>query len=123
MGKKNILVVDDDIDILELYKDVISDHIYCNLDISPNVSSAKLKISDNKYDVILSDILMPDQNGFQLLEYIQQRTPELPVILITGFREKRNAERAKKQNAFMYLEKPWNEKNLIQSINKALQQF
>lgn len=71
------------------------------------------------FDVILSDIVMPDMDGVELMHRVLERHPEVKVILLTGQPTVESAAAAVRAGAFDYLSKPTNGKNLLKAVNDA----
>lgn len=73
-------------------------------------------------DLIISDFLMPRMNGVEFLKRVRELQPEATRILLTGFADKENAIRAINEvGLYQYLEKPWNNEDLLLLIRNALQ--
>lgn len=93
-------------------------------DLTPIATSsfiqARRSIRSNFAGVVLSDIKMPDHSGFEILEFIQKKDPDLPVILFTGHSDVPTAMRAMKQGAYDYLEKPCEPKKLVDTLSRSL---
>ncbi len=83
-------------------------------------TQARRSIRANFAGVILSDIRMPDHSGFEVLDFVNSKDPELPVILLTGHSDVPTAMRAMKAGAYDYLEKPFEPDRLVDSITRAL---
>lgn len=81
---------------------------------------ARRSIRSNFNGVILSDIRMPHQDGFDVLAHAQRTDPDLPVILLTGHSDVPTALRAMKEGAWDYLEKPCPTDRLIEVLTRAL---
>ncbi len=77
-----------------------------NLDAETNPNIALEKHFHNNYDLILSDIMMPNLNGFQLTKLVKDRTPTTRVILFTGFFTKEKAEEGLRVGAEEVYPKP-----------------
>ena len=71
--------------------------------------------------VVISDIRMPGLDGLQLLEQIQERDPELPVLLITGHGDVPLAVQAMRAGVYDFLEKPFPSEQLLDSVRRALE--
>lgn len=71
-------------------------------------------------DVILTDLRLPDKDGIDLLEMVMRETPQIPVILMTGYADIRTAVQAIKLGAFEYVAKPINPDEILATINAAL---
>ncbi|RJQ46673.1 MAG: response regulator [Nitrospiraceae bacterium] len=119
--KKIILVVDDDADT--------RDAIFLNLSEQPDFTviactgaeEALDKVKKNNIDVVLTDIVMPEVSGIELLEKIHHLKHQLPVILMTGYADLNIAIAAIKKGAFDFILKPFHPDYLHHSIKKALQ--
>ncbi|MCP4185535.1 MAG: response regulator [Hyphomicrobiales bacterium] len=85
-----------------------------------NFTQARRPIRSNFKGVILSDIKMPDYDGFDVLRFVQSRDPDLPVILLTGYSDVPTAMKAMKEGAYDYLEKPCDPDRLVETLRRAL---
>ncbi len=118
---KKVLIIEDDpvlrssiVQALELeYLDPIPTNGF---------TQARRSIRHNFRGVILSDIKMPDHDGFDVLHFAQSKDDELPVILLTGHSDVPTAKRAIKEGAYDYLEKPCPPDTMIDALNRALRQ-
>jgi len=100
-----VLLVDDDESFLELFAPQFTAH---DLEVLP-VSSPRraLDLLDQEpFDLLVSDVQMPELSGIELFRSVQDRHPDIPVILITAFGSTEDAIQAVKQGAFHYFEKP-----------------
>ncbi|MEQ3709087.1 MAG: response regulator [Tateyamaria sp.] len=84
-------------------------------------TQARRSIRSNFRGVILSDIKMPDHNGFDVLNFTQARDPNLPVVLLTGHSDVSTAMRAVRFGAYEYLEKPCDPQRLADVMRRALE--
>ncbi len=85
-------------------------------------TQARRSIRSNFRGVILSDIRMPDHDGFDVLKFTQTRDPDLPVVLLTGHSDVPTAVRAMREGAYEYLEKPCDPQRLVDVLIRALTQ-
>ena len=104
--KKRILVVDDEEVIRELLNEALQRKGY-DIDTSENGKGALAKLEDNKYDLLISDIRLPDVSGMKILSKARSKHPELGIIMITAYGSIKNAVKAMKQGAFDYITKPF----------------
>jgi len=121
MDKKVILVIDDDADVRDsifLYLNEIEDYSVITYDSAAEVMDI---IQKNNVDVVLTDIVMPEVSGIELLEKIRQFNNQIPVILMTGFADMDIAIAAIKKGAFDFILKPFHPDYLHHSIKKAIQ--
>ena len=119
MSKGRILVVDDE--------DIV--RTSCSRTLSPEgyeVSLAKngfegLKMaSEERFDLVLTDLKMPDMDGIEVLRIIKEKWPETAVIIVTGYQTVDTAVKAIKLGAYDYIEKPFTPDALIAAVKEAL---
>jgi two-component system cell cycle sensor histidine kinase/response regulator CckA len=116
-----ILIIDDEPRMCESLGQLLADRGY-------QVSSANTAeegiqlLAQNAYDLLLLDIVLPDKNGLEVLEYVNRRYSELLVIVFSGFASIESAVRALKNGAFDYIRKPVEYEELIKRVNNALEQ-
>ena len=102
----NILVVDDDTNILEVIKTRLEANDYY-VEIQSDPLGALESVKDKEFDVIVTDIRMPQIDGMEFLRRVQRVRWDVPVILLTAYGTIPNAMEAMKQGAFHYLTKPF----------------
>lgn len=114
-----VLLVDDDTAVREALAQTLE---LANLTAltAGSFVAAKDRISAKFDGVILSDIRMPGRDGFHLLQYAQEKDPDLPVILLTGEGDIPMAVAAMGQGAFGFLEKPCAPGDLLAVLERAL---
>lgn len=81
------------------------------------------KLRPERFDVLISDILLPDMKGTEILERVKERGCEEPVILITGEPNFETATAAVRLGAFDYLAKPVTKVDLLAAVDRALRQL
>jgi DNA-binding NtrC family response regulator len=114
-----ILIVDDDLLICEMLCDLLSEQHSC--DMALTAEEAMTLMRKGSYDVVISDIAMPEMSGIDLLGFIRANHPATPVIVITGAMVNKDAENLSRQGIFDYMMKPLQLKTLERSVNRALQ--
>lgn len=121
--KKLIVAVDDDEMILNLLEHFFSTddmpYMY-KLETFSNPIDAAFFIGDRKPDLIILDLLMPELNGFNMTEKIQQASSRSKVIVLTGHATGDNLARLEKYNISAVLTKPVDLKTLKKTIENAL---
>jgi two-component system, NtrC family, response regulator PilR len=105
MTKPNVLIVDDEPDLLELVSLTLG---RMNLDTrtAADVGSAQKLLKGNRFDLCLTDMRLPDGDGLDLVAWIQQECPQVPVAVITAHGNVESAVRALKLGAFDFVSKP-----------------
>lgn len=107
MGKSNphILVVDDEQDLRELLEISL---LRMGFEVSTvaNVRTAKTALAQQKFDLILTDMRMPDGTGLDLIAHLQKNEHDTPIAVITAYGNAESAVQALKLGAFDYISKP-----------------
>ena len=114
----HILVVDDDDRIRNLLKDYLSDNNYI-VSTAENAESAKEKINYIKFDIIILDVMMPGQDGYDLTKDIKKRF-KIPIILLTAKGEVENRIKGLEIGADDYIGKPFEPKELLLRIKNII---
>lgn len=117
--RERILVVDDEPDMAESCCFLLERAGYATQSVSSGEAALDL-LARESFALVVSDVRMPRMSGLQLLEAIQQRDPDVEVLLITGYPEIQSAVAAIKLGAFDYLTKPYVEKDLMDRVAKAV---
>ena len=117
-SKNHILIVDDDDRIRNLLKDYLSENKYI-VSTAENADQAKEKLDYIKFDIIILDVMMPGQNGYELTKDIKQRI-KVPIILLTAKGEVENRIKGLELGADDYLGKPFEPKELLLRINNII---
>jgi DNA-binding NtrC family response regulator len=119
MEKKKALVIDDEQIVLDSVGTLLRDEGF-DVDVCLSGRKGLDWAIERKYDVILTDIRMPDIGGIRVLRDVKRIHPSLPVIMITGYASVDSAVQAMKLGAADYIEKPFEPEQLISSVNRAL---
>lgn len=120
MASKHILVVDDEIGIRELLRDILQDEGY-RVDLAENAATARSLRLHERPDVVLLDIWMPDCDGISLLkEWANGGLLTMPVVMMSGHGTIDTAVEATRIGAFDFLEKPIALQKLLKTVATAL---
>ncbi|WP_066218307.1 sigma-54-dependent transcriptional regulator [Formosa haliotis] len=117
--KENILLVDDDIHILELLQrhlQALNYHTFKAISVREAVSILK----DTKIDALITDLKMPEIDGFELLKFTSEHYPNMPKLVITGFPSIQDSLAVIKSGVVEYLTKPFTKNELIEALDKTL---
>ena len=119
MSKNQVLIVDDEPDIRELLELTLG---RMNLETrsAENLREAHELLQQFKFDLCLTDMRLPDGNGIDLVRYIQQKHPHLPVAVITAHGNMETAVTALKAGAFDFVSKPLDINDLRNIVRAAL---
>lgn len=118
MARFNILIVDDDRIILDSLCEFLSIEGYDTSGAS-SVSEAKQKLSEQSFALVITDVNMPDGDGFEILDLIRENFPRTVVLLITGYGTIESAVEAIKKGAYDYLTKPIVDDDLLLAVERA----
>jgi two-component system, NtrC family, response regulator PilR len=105
MTKPNVLIVDDEPDLLELVSLTLS-RMSLETYTAPDVGTAQKLLKGGHFDLCLTDMRLPDGDGLDLVGWIQQYFPQVPVAVITAHGNVESAVRALKLGAFDFVSKP-----------------
>jgi two-component system, NtrC family, nitrogen regulation response regulator GlnG len=119
MNKGTILVADDDAAIRTVLNQALSRAGY-EVRVTSNAATLWRWISSGDGDLVISDVVMPDENAFDLLPRIKKMRPELPVILMSAQNTFMTAVRASEKGAYDYLPKPFDLTELVRITGRAL---
>ena len=120
-SKGSLLVVDDDRSICEAMADYLRS-LGHRTETAMTCQSALQRIKEFNFHVVVCDVNLPDEDGFQLLEWVVANKPDTEVILLTGYGTIESAVEAIRIGAFDYLTKPVIDDELNFSIQRALGQ-
>jgi len=115
---RSILLIDDDADTLELISTLL--HQKLQTFTALNLDEAFEILKKEFVDVVVCDINLGKENGFQLIEVLKNNLLEIPFIIVSGDVDPEKEERAKKLGALAILEKPFHYESLLEIINKKL---
>jgi two-component system nitrogen regulation response regulator GlnG len=119
MPAGNILVADDDGAIRTVLNQALSRAGY-EVRSTSNAATLWRWVSQGEGDLVITDVVMPDENAFDLLPRIKKMRPELPVIIMSAQNTFITAVRASERGAYEYLPKPFDLKELIGIVGRAL---
>ena len=119
MKKKKILIVDDDEQILEMLGEFLEEEGFI-IDLSSGGQDALKKLEDGKYHLVISDVRMPDIDGFEVLQQVKEKYIKTKVILMTGYTEEYDISDALILGADDYITKPFDVDKVISSVNNLL---
>lgn len=119
MKKRSVLIVDDELLIRDLLYDFFTEQSW-DVMVASNASSALDKLETTEFDIVLTDLKMPEMDGSTLIDRIRETHPELPVIVVTGYPTVESAIRSLRQRVDDYLIKPFNVTALYKSVESSV---
>ncbi|MEW6185314.1 MAG: response regulator [Thermodesulfobacteriota bacterium] len=117
---ERILIVDDEIDMLELLELIITDRTEYEV----VTTNSPLEVTDllkkQPFDLLITDLRMPDIDGIELIERVKQVDDQLPFIIITAYGTIESAVEAMRKGAFDYITKPFRQEQILLTIEKVM---
>ncbi len=121
MGRGNVLIADDDAAIRTVVNQALARAGYTSRATS-NAATLWNWISQGDGDVVITDVIMPDENAFELIPRIKKIRPDLPIIVMSAQNTFTTAITAAKRGAYEYLPKPFDLKELVAVVGRALRE-
>jgi len=115
----NLLIIEDDAAFCQMLQKFLTRHGY-EVETSFTAPDAKEKFGKTNFDLILTDLRLPDYDGIQLLSEIKQVSPKTQVVVMTGYAEVGTAVNAMKKGAFDYISKPFTPDEIVMILDNAL---
>lgn len=119
----HILIVDDEESIRYTFEMFLEREGYGQISTAATLEEALLLINEERFDLIISDIVLGDSSGTDLLKYIQSTGIQCPVVMITGFPNLTTAANSVRYGAFDYISKPVNKETLLRFVRQALRHW
>ena len=120
-NKLRILIVEDDENISKTMQNILQQQGY-ETDTAKTGREAEQKAKDRSYNLALLDIKLPDMEGTQLLAKLQESSPKMMKIMVTGYPSLENAMEALNQGADAYVTKPVKPAKLLELIKEKLEE-
>lgn len=117
-GKSKILVIDDEKRMCDSIKVLLSNIGY-EVDTAENGKIGIDKLTSGKFDLVITDLMMPELDGFAVMKHIKENCPGTLVIVITGYASVESAVRAIRSGAYDYILKPFDFEIIKISVERA----
>lgn len=117
--KEHLIIIDDDVDICALLKRFFERKGYIVSTAFKAQEGLEL-IRANKYDVLLTDFRLPDMDGLEVIKNVRSVRSDLPIIVITGYSDVKQAINAIRLGAFEYVTKPIYPEEILLHVQKAI---
>jgi len=102
----DVLVIEDEKVVIDSVKKILIPEGF-TVDETFDVESALLNLKKNKYKLILTDLMLPKISGLKLIEIVNEKYPDIPIIMITGYATLEIAVQSLKLGAFDFIPKPF----------------
>ncbi len=115
----HVLIVDDDPMVAESCRRILGAE-EIRVTVAGSVAEAKAALaSDDSFDLMLTDIKMPKSDGFQLVEMVREKYPDLRILIMTGYLTPETTRRGRTIGAYGFVEKPFTPDELIAAVQNA----
>ncbi len=118
-----ILIVDDEESIRITFEMFLKREGYSRIVTAATLEEALFAINEERFDLIISDIVLEGASGTDLLRYVRQTGIHCPVVMITGFPNLESARESVRHGAFDYISKPVNKETLLRFVRQALKNW
>lgn len=118
--KHKILIVDDELSMREFLEILLKKNDY-EVEVAEGGKQAIERIDKNEFDLVITDVKMPEMDGIQVLKYVQDTSPRTSVVMITAFASMEQAVEAMKLGAFDYITKPFKVDEILHIIKNAIE--
>lgn len=118
---KKILIVDDESDIVAMLESILKRRGY-NIVTALDGESCLKKASDEKPDLILLDIVLPDINGFEICKRLKEdeKTKDIRVVILTALSEEKDLSKGLEEGAYSFISKPFAIADLLDKVKDVL---
>ncbi|MEQ8218141.1 MAG: sigma-54 dependent transcriptional regulator [Arenibacter sp.] len=116
-----LLIIEDDAAFCQMLQKFLIRNGY-DVDVSFTAKDAKSKFKETTYNLVLTDLRLPNYDGLKLLSDIKEVNPKTQVIVMTGYAEVGSAVEAMKKGAYDYISKPFTPEEILMQIKSALNQ-
>jgi two-component system response regulator FlrC len=117
--KGNVLIVDDEQVVLRSCERILTAEGYF-VQTAPSARNALELLNENPYDLLITDIRMPEMDGIEFAKQVRAKNPDLDIIVITGYPTQENIREALSLRIVDYLTKPISPAVLVEAVKKAV---
>lgn len=114
----DLLVIDDEQVVLDAVHRICSAEQY-RIETVPDAKSSMEKLAQNEYKLVLCDLMLPDSNGFKILNFLADNKIDVPVIMMTGYSTMENAVNSLNSGAIDFIPKPFTVDELCSAIHRG----
>ncbi len=115
-----ILIVDDEKDMLSLLQRIITDKTPHEVAVTDDPLETTELLKKNDYDVVITDLKMPNRDGIQILELVKKKDESIAVVIMTAYGAIDSAIEATRKGAFDYITKPFRKERILHVVEQAL---
>jgi len=116
----HVLVIDDEDEVLRMIR-IFLEQLGYRVSTVDNAEAAYHLLKEHEIDAIVTDVMMPGEDGITFLAKVHQQLPDVPIIIMTGFAQLQTAVDAIKNGAFDFIYKPFDMHYLLRVVGRALE--
>lgn len=117
--KGRLLIIDDESELREILSSLLEDSAGEIHQASNGLEGIDL-LKAHSFDAVLSDEKMPKKSGLEVLKWMRESGLTIPFIIHTGYGQKEMVQEAQRLGVFAFIDKPWDERTLITTVERAL---
>jgi DNA-binding NtrC family response regulator len=114
-----ILVVDDNKNMRRLLRDILAPQH--DVELAGDGAAARTQLQESEFDVVLTDVRMPELDGFELVNLMRERWPLTEVVVMTAYASIPSAVEAMRRGAYDYIQKPFDPDDVSLVVSRALE--
>jgi len=114
-----ILIIDDDDGVRTLLKNILVFGGHQVIEASDGILGMKY-FEEGKFDMVLTDLGMPSMNGWEVVKWVKQKTPQIPVGLVTGWGIQLEQEKIRESGVDLIINKPFQLNEILEAVNHFL---
>ncbi|MGZ3743825.1 MAG: response regulator [Pseudobdellovibrionaceae bacterium] len=114
-----LLIIDDEADLRDVLIALLEDYVLEIAQASNGLEGIEI-LQQKEFDAVLSDERMPKKSGVEVLKWMREHGLTTPFIMHSGYRHQHMASEAIRLGAFAFIDKPWDENKLIQTVCDAI---
>lgn len=118
--KGHLLIIDDEAELREVLIALLEDSAE-KIDQAANGLEGIELLKTQSFDAVLSDEKMPKKSGLEVLKWMRENSINIPFIIHTGYGQKEMVQEAEQLGVYAFIDKPWDERALIRTVEEALQ--
>ena len=115
-----LLVVDDEPVVVDVLRQLLAKQGYV-VEVAADATAGRRRLEEEEWDAVLLDVMLPDEDGLQVLRWLHEKQPDLSVVMITAFGTVASAVEAMKAGAFHYVTKPFKNDEVREIVMRAIQ--
>jgi DNA-binding NtrC family response regulator len=114
-----LLIIDDESELREGLTALLEESA-SEITLAANGNEGIDMLKTQQFDAVLSDEKMPKKSGLEVLKWMRENGLKIPFIIHTGYGQKEMVQEAKKLGVYAFIDKPWDERALIKTVQEAL---